>query len=372
MIAAWRAGRTAVSTRADVLGVLSLIVWALILVVTIKYVLFLLRADNKGEGGTLSADGAGAARARRERAPIVIAARRRSAAALFYGDAIITPAISVLSAVEGLKLVDAGASSPTWCRSRSLILIGLFAVQRLGTAKVAALFGPIMVVVVPRHGGAGVCSTSPTIRACCWRSTRVYGVVFLIQHRHRRLRDARRGVPGRHRRRGALCRSRAISAASRSRSPGSAFVFPALVLNYFGQGALVLKHPDASTIHSSCCHRTGRCCRWCSLATAATVIASQAVITGAFSLTQQAIQLGLLPRMDIRYTSETHAGQIYMPQVNLLLLIGVLLLVVMFRSSVRWPSAYGIAVTGDDGGDGLLAFIVIWRLWRWQPGRRCR
>jgi KUP system potassium uptake protein len=344
-----------------VLGILSLIIWALLIVVTAKYVLILLRADNNGEGGTLALM-ALASRSAGRHAPWVILLGIISGA-LFYGDAIITPALSVLSAVEGLKIVTP-AFEPYVVPITVAILIALFLVQSHGTAKVAAYFGPITLIWFIALAAAGLwhIGQNPNVLAAFnpW-----YGIDFLVSHRlvgFLTLGAVFLVVTG----------AEALYADLGHFGPRpiqTAWLFvalPALTLNYLGQGALVLA--DSKTIENPffLLYPDWALIPMVGLATAATVIASQAVITGAYSLTRQAIQLGLLPRLEIRHTSAALAGQIYMPRVNTLLLIGVLLLVILFRSSSALASAYGIAVTGTMVVTSMLAFIVIWRVWRWS------
>jgi KUP system potassium uptake protein len=348
-------------TRIIVLGVLSLILWALLIVVTAKYVLLLLRADNSGEGGTLSL----MALSQRAlgRSSWVLLTLGVIGASMFIGDSMITPAISVLSAVEGLKLATPALEHYV-VPLTVLILIVLFAVQRGGTASVASAFGPVMVVWFSSLAALGLfhISDDPSVLAAInpW-----YALQFLLSH----------GTIG-------LVALGAVFLAVTGgealyadlghfgRKPIQAgwlyFVLPSLLLNYFGQGALVLSHPDA--IESSFYRMVPEVLLLplIALATVATVIASQAVITGAYSLTRQAVQLGLLPRFEVRYTSETHAGQIYLPRVNRLLLIGVLLLVLLFRTSSGLASAYGIAVSTTMVTDGIMSFVVIWKLWNWR------
>jgi KUP system potassium uptake protein len=345
-----------------VFGVLSLILWSLIIVVTLKYVFILLRADNHGEGGTLTLMAlAQRALGRPSRAVVVLGI---IGASLFYGDAIITPAISVLSSVEGLKIATP-LFEPYVVPLTVVILIGLFAVQSRGTAQVSAFFGPITAVWFVAIAGAGIAQvgSNPQVLAAV---NPAHGIVFLLNH----------GVIG-------LVTLGAVFLAVTGaealyadlghfgRKPVQYawlfFVFPALVLNYFGQGALLLANPAAIENPFFLLYPEWALLPMVVLATAATVIASQAVITGAYSLTQQAIQLGLLPRLEIRHTSETLLGQIFMPRVNGLLLVGVLLLVLMFRSSSALASAYGIAVTGTMVVTCMMAFVVIWRAWHWNP-----
>ena len=344
-----------------VLGVLSLILWARFIVVTAKYVLLLLRADNNGEGGTLSL----MALSQRAlgRSSWVLLTLGVIGASMFIGDSMITPAISVLSAVEGLKLAAPGLEHYV-VPLTIFILVGLFAVQRSGTARVASAFGPVMVVWFSSLAAMGLfhITDDPSVLAAInpW-----YALQFLLEH----------GTTG-------LVTLGAVFLAVTGgealyadlghfgRKPIQAgwlyFVLPSLLLNYFGQGALVLSHPEA--IENSFYRMVPEVLLLplVALATAATVIASQAVITGAYSLTRQAVQLGLLPRFEVRYTSETHAGQIYLPRVNRLLLIGVLLLVLLFRTSSGLASAYGIAVSTTMVTDGIMGFVVIWKLWNWR------
>ncbi len=349
-------------TRDIVLGVLSLILWALIVVVTIKYVLLLLRADNNGEGGTLSLMALGQrALGRRSWALLALGVVGGS---MFLGDAMITPAISVLSAVEGLNLA-APSLEHYVVPLAILILLVLFSVQSRGTAIVASAFGPVMIVWFATLGVLGLMhiSDDPTV---LYAINPWYAVSFLLTH----------GVIG-------LVILGAVFLAVTGgealyadlghfgRKPIQAawffFVLPCLLVNYFGQGSLVLSHPDAIENPFYKMAPESMLVPLIGLATAATVIASQAVITGAFSLVRQAIQLGLLPRFEVRYTSESHAGQIYLPRVNMLLLIGVLLLVGLFRTSSGLASAYGIAVSTTMVADGIMCFVVIWKLWHWRP-----
>jgi KUP system potassium uptake protein len=348
-------------TRVIVLGVLSLILWALFIVVTAKYVLLLLRADNNGEGGTLSLMALGQRALGRRSWPLL--ALGVVGASMFIGDSMITPAISVLSAVEGLKLA-APALEHYVVPLTVFILVVLFAVQSGGTARVASAFGPVMVVwfsVIAVMGLIHI-SDDPSVLAAInpW-----YALDFMLTH----------GTIG-------LVTLGAVFLAVTGgealyadlghfgRKPIQAgwlyFVLPSLLINYFGQGALVLSDPAA--IENSFYRMVPEILLLplVVLATAATVIASQAVITGAYSLTRQAVQLGLLPRFEVRYTSETHAGQIYLPRVNRLLLIGVLLLVMLFRTSSNLASAYGIAVSTTMVADGIMGFVVIWKLWNWR------
>ncbi len=348
--------------RETVLGVLSLILWALLLVVTAKYVLILLRADNNGEGGTLSL----MALCQRAlgRGGNLVFFLGVVGAAMFYGDSILTPAISVLSAVEGVKLITP-AFEPYVVPSTIGILLVLFLVQSRGTAKVATFFGPIMVAWFLMLAAGGIAHISDDIGVLAAVNP-LYGLAFLFEHKMIGLVTlglvflcATGGE--------ALYADLGHFGKKPIRAAWLGLVLPCLVLNYFGQGALVLAHPETASSPFFQLYPDWATIPVVAMATLATVIASQAVITGAFSLTHQAIQLGLLPRMEIRYTSETHAGQIYLPRINWLLLIGVLILVVMFRTSSGLASAYGIAVTTTMVVDAILGFLVIWRVWGWKP-----
>jgi KUP system potassium uptake protein len=351
--------------RGNVLGVLSLILWALIIIVTLKYVLILLRADNNGEGGTLTLMAlASRALSRMGRSVGVIALLGIISAALFYGDAVITPSLSVLSAIEGID-VATPAFHHVVVPLTIVILLALFAFQSRGTAKVAALFGPIMIIWFAAMAIPGLIwiASEPSV---LWALNPFHGIYFLLDH----------GMIGLYTLGAvflAVTGAEALYAdlGHFGRTPIQTawlwVVLPSLALNYMGQGALVLDRAAAVENPFYLMYPDWALIPMVVLATAATVIASQAVITGAYSLTSQAIQLGLLPRLEVRHTSARQAGQIYMPRVNVLLLIGVLLLVGLFRSSSALASAYGIAVTGTMVVTGMMAFVVIWRMWRWSP-----
>src|SRR6188508_2976617 len=347
---------------AAVLGILSLIIWALLLVVTAKYVLILLRADNKGEGGTLALM-ALASRSLVRRSNIIIFLGIISGA-LFYGDAIITPALSVLSAVEGLK-VATPAFDPYVVPLTVFILALLFAVQSRGTANVAAFFGPITLFWFAVIAAAGLwhVAGNPAVLLAFnpW-----YGITFLLHHGivgFYTLGAVFLVVTGAE----ALYADLGHFGRGPIRFAWLVIVLPALTINYLGQGALVLANPKSVENPFFLLYPDWALLPMVLLATAATVIASQAVITGAYSLTRQAIQLGLLPRLEIRHTSEALFGQIYLPRVNTFLFIGVILLVSLFRSSSALASAYGIAVTGTMVVTAMMAFIVIWKGWKWSP-----
>ncbi|MBB4642515.1 potassium transporter Kup [Rhizorhapis suberifaciens] len=360
--------------RSEILGVLSLAVWALILIVTVKYVLFLTRADNNGEGGVLSLMALAMRGTRRPSLAVIILGA--AGAALFYGDAIITPALSVLSAVEGLTTVPGvdHMMTPHIILGLTMgILTGLFFIQSHGTARVASLFGPICVIWFLALGGLGIWHIAQVPQILLSLNP-IYAVSFVSQH----------GVTGLFVLGAVFLTVTGAEALIADmghfgRKPIQMgwlyFVFPALTLNYLGQGALALSALAAAKQSGTVFHNAD----WfflmapdalraplVILATLATIIASQAVITGAFSLTQQAIALGLLPRMSILQTSEHHAGQIYMPVINWLLFVGVVVLVNGFGSSSAMAAAYGIAVTGTMVVTTCLAFIVIHQLWRWR------
>mgnify|MGYP002778321873 CR=1 FL=1 len=355
------------ATDLAVLGVVSLAFWALILVVTVKYVIFLLQADNKGEGGTLALM-ALAQHALGRRSSLVFFLGV-CGAALFYGDGIITPAVSVLSAAEGLK--DAPGVGrifePYVLPIAMVILVALFAVQSRGTASVARFFGPVTVVWFLTLGALGVLHIfdDPSIfRAFSPH----YGVMFLLDNGFLGfviLGSVFLTVTGAE----ALYADMGHFGRKPIRAAWAFLVLPCLVLNYMGQGAMVLDQP--LTAENPFWRMIPGLVYWpvLLLATAATVIASQAVITGAFSLTQQAVQLGLLPRLNIRRTSEAQAGQIFVPAVNSLLLLGVIVLLVTFQTSKNLAAAYGIAVTGAMFVDTLLAYFIVRHLWKrplWQ------
>jgi KUP system potassium uptake protein len=349
-------------THDAVLGVLSLILWALTIVVTLKYVLILLRADNNGEGGTLALT-ALATRVFGRRTALLFMLGMIGAA-MFYGDSVITPAISVLSAVEGMKLATP-AFEHAVLPVTVIILIGLFAVQSHGTARVASWFGPVMLVWFLALGIIGIAhlSDDPHVFAA---ANPIYAIRFLAEHGFIGLVTLGfvfLAVTGGE----ALYADLGHFGRKPIQLAWFALVFPALILNYFAQGALVLRDPTAIDNPFYRLFPSFLLVPVVVLATVATVIASQAVITGAYSVTRQAIQLGLIPRLTIRHTSETQEGQIYIPRANTAMLLGVLLLVAIFRTSEALASAYGIAVTTTMVVDGILGFIVIWKAWGWRP-----
>jgi KUP system potassium uptake protein len=355
-------------TQARVFGVLSLIAWALVLVVTVKYVIVLMRADNRGEGGILALMVlALRATARRPNRWVLWAGL--FGAALFYGDGVLTPAISVLSAVEGLE-VKTPALAPFVIPLTLALLVLLFVAQRRGTGLVGGFFGPIIIVWFAVIGLLGLkeIALNPTI---IWALNPLYGIDLIRQ-------DPASGfvllgavvlaVTGAE----ALYADMGHFGRGPIRRAWLRFVFPALLLNYFGQGALLLANPDAVQNPFYRLVPEWAVLPLVVLASAATVIASQAVISGAFSLTHQAVQLGYLPRMQVRHTSAQERGQVYVPAINNLLLLAVAATVLGFRSSDALGAAYGIAVTGTMTVTTVLAFTHLrngarWPLWRLIP-----
>ncbi|WP_395674531.1 potassium transporter Kup [Phenylobacterium sp.] len=360
--------RSGGTSELAVLGVVSLITWALILIVTVKYVIFLMRADNKGEGGTLALM-ALAQRVSPGQRSMVIFLLGVFGAALFYADGIITPAVSVLGSMEGMReLPGVGKRlSPLVLPLTAIILVALFLVQSRGTASVARLFGPVTALWFLVLGGLGLFHIADDISVIRGLSPH-YGVLFLIDNGFLGfviLGSVFLAVTGAE----ALYADMGHFGKGPIRAAWVVLVLPSLVLNYLGQGAMVLARPDTRTNPFFEMIPTAVYWPVWLLSIAATVIASQAVITGAFSMTQQAVQLGLLPRIDIRRTSETQAGQIYVPQVNTLLMVGVLVLLFMFRTSSNLAAAYGIAVTGAMFVDTLLFFYIVHYMWKrpaWQ------
>ena len=349
-------------TPGNVLGILSLVFWSLIIVVSIKYVAFIMRADNRGEGGIMAlmalalhkADG------RRGRAAIMLAGVVGTA--LFYGDGVITPAISVLSAVEGLEVATPALKAYVIPVTIG-VLVALFAFQRKGTAGIGALFGPVMLLwfgSLALLGVVNIADDPGVIKSL----NPAYGMAFLEANPWLGFL-ALGGVVL------ALTGAEALYAdmGHFGRKPVQlawfSLVLPALVLNYFGQGALLLH--DAAAVQNPFYLLAPNWALYpmVALATAATVIASQAVISGAYSITQQAIQLGYSPRMEVQHTSEREIGQIYLPGINWSLLLAVIALVLGFRSSTNLGAAYGIAVTGTMVITTILAFIVVRHLWGW-------
>jgi KUP system potassium uptake protein len=357
--------RGSVDLEAAVIGVVSLVLWALFIIVTLKYVVFLMRADNKGEGGTLALMAlAQRALGRRSQSVFLFGV---IGAAFFYGDGIITPAISVLGAIEGLKEAPqvGGFFAPYVLPISAVILIALFLVQSKGTHALASWFGPITALWFLTLAGLGLYHIADDPRI--WLAFNpAYAVNFLFQNGWVALVILGAiflAVTGAE----ALYADMGHFGKNPIRAAWFGLVFPSLALNYLGQGAFVLANPEAKS--NPFWLMVPEIAFWpvMVLATLAAVIASQAVITGAFSMTQQAVQLGLLPRMEIRRTSETQAGQIFVPQINTFLMVGVLVLLVTFQTSSNLTAAYGIAITGAMMMDTLLAAPVVIRLWKWSP-----
>ena len=349
-----------------VYGVVSLVIWALMLIVTLKYLMVLMNADNNGEGGVLALTALAQRALGRRSARVFVLGL--IGAALFYGDSLITPAISVMGAVEGLRdAPGVGHVLRPWVLPVSAgILIGLFLAQTKGTHRMAVFFGPLTALWFLVIAGLGVIHLTED-----WTILRAinpyYAVRFLFENGFvgfAILGSVFLAVTGAE----ALYADMGHFGKGPIRFAWAALVFPALALNYLGQGALVLHHPAARHDPFFAMIPSSPYWYWpvLALATSAAVIASQAVITGAFSMTQQAVQIGLLPRMDIRRTSATQAGQIFAPSVNLFLMIGVLMLLAIFQSSHGLASAYGIAVTGTMFISTLLAFAVVRRMWKWK------
>jgi len=353
------------ATRDAVMGAISLILWSLIIIVTIKYIVFILRADNKGEGGVIAL----AAQAHRcgglsRRMKTTIGVAGVLGLALFFGDGMLTPAISVLSAVEGIKLEEPELA-PLVLPVTLIILFGLFLIQNRGTGRLGKLFGPILIlwfVVIAVLGVRSIGITPEILLAMNpWQGIRLFvvepwvafvalgSVVLTVTGVETLYADM--GHFGRTAiRLGWLC-----------------VAFPALILNYLGQGALLLRDPAALVSPFYGLAPEGFHYPLVALATVATIIASQAVISGVFSITRQSVQLGQLPRMEIRHTSATDYGQIYLPRANTLMLIGVVAIVLIYKNADALAAAYGMAVTGMMAITTFLGLIVVKRQWHWKP-----
>ena len=346
--------------RAEVLGVVSLLLWTLMLIVTIKYVALVMRADNRGEGGTLSL--VALVQQALQKRPGWLLAIGVVGISLFFGDAMITPAMSVLSAVEGMAIV-APDFAPFVVPSTILIIVGLFVFQAQGTERVAILFGPIMVLWFLVLGIMGLTHISEDA-SILYALNPSHALGFLAQHKLGSffiLGSVFLAVTGGE----ALYADMGHFGRRPIRLAWGILIFPSLALSYLGQGAFVLANPEAVSNPFFLMAPDGWLLPLVILATAATVIASQAVISGAFSMMQQAVQMGLLPRMEIRHTSETQHGQIYMPRVNMILMTAVILLVLAFESSSNLAAAYGIAVSGDMVITSILASVLFRRAWNW-------
>ena len=351
-------------SRADVIGVVSLLIWTLVLLVAFKYVILVMRADNRGEGGTLSL--VALVQQALGRRPVWLLGIGMIGISLFFGDAIITPAMSVLSAVEGMTLV-APSFKPFVVPVTLGIIVALFVVQSKGTAAVSILFGPIMVLWFVLMAVMGlwhiaddwsILGALNPVHAFGFLYTNgfasliVLGSVFL----------AVTGGEALYADMGHFGRKPILIA-------WTYLVFPALTLSYLGQGAMVLARPETASDPFFLMAPDWMLFPLVILATFATVIASQAVISGAFSMMKQAVRMGLLPRLEIQHTSESQFGQIYLPKVNAILALGVIVLVIIFGSSSNLASAYGIAVCGDMVITSVLAFFVFTRSWGWSVGR---
>ena len=342
--------------RAAVLGVASLLIWALILIVTLKYVVFLMRADNRGEGGILSLVVLVETLLKKKGGFVL--ALGMIGAAFFFGDAMITPAMSVLSAVEGLKVINEGLE-PYVVPLTLTILITLFLFQYKGTAGVAALFAPITMLWFLVLGIMGFIHIFDDLQIF-YAFNPAYGLNMLIDRPALALLvfgGVFLAVTGGE----ALYADMGHFGSKQIRMAWLAVVFPGLILNYLGQGAFIISHPHAVENPFFLMVDGWVLIPLVILATAVTVIASQAVITGAFSIAQQAMSLGLFPRMNITHTSETEQGQIYVGQINWLLMFGVIILVLVFKSSTNLASAYGIAVNTSMIVDSILALIFFWK-----------
>ncbi|MBK7562984.1 MAG: potassium transporter Kup [Propionivibrio sp.] len=354
-------------TPDNILGILSLILWSLIVIVSIKYVVFIMRADNRGEGGIMALIALALHNARgNPRRMRIITVVGLLGAGMFYGDGMVTPAISVLSALEGLQ-VAAPAFSHFVIPATLLVLFGLFYFQRRGTAAVGVMFGPVMLLWFATLGVLGIynIAANPGVFRAL---SPAYGLGFLIENRS--LAIVAMGavvlsVTGAE----ALYADMGHFGSRPIRQAWFGFVLPSLILNYFGQGALLLAKPAAL---DNPFYRLAP--QWMlyplvGLATVATVIASQAVISGAFSISRQAMQLGFLPRMEVKFTSEKAQGQVYLPGVNWGLFLAVVILVLGFQSTNNLAAAYGIAVTGDMVITSVLATIIAAKNWGWGWGR---
>jgi KUP system potassium uptake protein len=347
----------------DIFGVLSLIFWALIITVTLKYVTFVMRADNNGEGGILALMALAMRVAKSDSTRAALSIVGIVGAGLFFGDGMITPAISVLSAVAGLEVVSPGLG-PAVVPISLVVIVILFIAQRRGTGLIGQYFGPVMTVwfIVIGIMGAVQIFQHPFVLKALIPS---FGIAFILRHAvlaFVALGAVVLAVTGAE----ALYAVMSHFGRPPIRAAWTFFVLPCLILNYFGQGALVISNPTTvdNPFYKLASH--GLQLPLVILSTAATIIASQAVITGAFSMARQCIQLGLFPRMEVRHTSEREEGQIFVPQVNYMLAVGVILLVLAFQTSDALASAYGIAVTGTFLCTNILAMVVFRRQFGWS------
>jgi KUP system potassium uptake protein len=355
-------GNVPIST-AEVMGILSLIFWSLVLIVTVKYVTLVMHADNRGEGGILALMALAQRVSTGDRTRYWLGIAGIAGACLFFGDGVITPAISVLSAVEGLEIATPQLKQYVLLIS-AVVILALFAVQSRGTGTVGRMFGPVMLVWFLAIGALGAVEImqNPHVLFAVSPS---YAVALCLQYKSLAfvvLGAVVLCVTGAE----ALYADMGHFGAKPIRTAWTFFVLPCLVLNYFGQGALVLSNPDAVENPFFLLGPDWLRLPLVILATMATVIASQALISGAYSVARQCMQLGLLPRMTVRHTSSMEEGQIYVPQVNAILLLGVLILVATFRSSDALAVAYGIAVTGTFLCTCVLAMVVFRRQFGWS------
>ncbi|PVU82017.1 potassium transporter Kup [Cellulomonas sp. WB94] len=349
-------------TSVDVLGVISMVIWAITIVVSVKYVALLMRADNDGEGGILALVALLREKLRQPRRLAIAMVLGMFGAALFYGDSVITPAISVMSAIEGVVVVNPSLKQLVLPVSVAVLTV-LFVVQRWGTEAVGKAFGPVMTVwfVVLAALGVPHIVRHPDILAAL---SPTYALAFVVEHPFTAfiaMGAVVLTITGAE----ALYADMGHFGARPIRTSWYAVVFPALALNYFGQGAMILHEP--ATIDNPFFNLAPS---WATLplvvlATLATVIASQAVISGAFSVSRQAVRLGLFPRLAVKHTSREEGGQIYLPVINWILYFGVLLLISVFQSSSRLATAYGLAVTGTLGLTSLLFLLLALRVWHW-------
>ncbi|MDE2183554.1 MAG: potassium transporter Kup [Alphaproteobacteria bacterium] len=354
-----------IAIQSAIMGVVSLIVWSLVIVVTFKYVFLIMRADNDGEGGVLAlASLAHRSQGLSKRTKMAIGTAAILGLALFFGDGMLTPAISVLSAVEGLS-VESKAFEPLVMPLALIILIGLFVIQSWGTAKVGGLFGPVMVLWFFTIGALGLAAIIHTPHIL-WALSPYYGAMLFLREPWTAfvsLGSVVLAVTG--------CETLYADMGHFGKFPirfaWLAIVFPALLLNYFGQGAALLADPSKAPVAFYAVAPSWAHYPLVLLATIAAIIASQAVISGVYSITRQAVQLGQLPRMEIRHTSATDYGQIYVPRMNAYLCVGVVLIVLIFKSSNAMATAYGIAVTGIMVLSTILVGLVAVKQWRWKP-----
>lgn len=348
--------------RWEILGLLSLIFWSLILTVTVKYVVFVLRADNRGEGGILALMALSQRHAKTERGRWIVALIGIAGASLFFGDGIITPAISVLSAVEGLKVISPAFEEAVIPIALG-ILLALFLVQYRGTGSMGRVFGPVCAIWFATIGALGVIEIAREPGVLVALSPH-HAITFCAHYRLAAFiafGSVVLAVTGAE----ALYADMGHFGRKPIQVAWIAFVLPALALNYFGQGALLLSNPEAIENPFFLLAPEWFRLPLVIIATAATIIASQAMISGAYSIARQCVQLGFLPRLEVVHTSETEQGQIYMPQVNIILLIGVVILVLEFRNSDSLAAAYGLAVTGTFLATSCLAVLVFRRAFNW-------